>query len=58
MFVHVITWRMSCTCPSIYLYKGEKDCECMNLMYGLRQDVIAASSLLLVDSLLLVHVGA
>jgi hypothetical protein len=51
-------------CSSYYLnelyvsvYKGEKDCECMNLMYGLHQDVIAVLWMLLVDSPLWVHVG-
>lgn len=44
MFVHVSTWWMSCMCPSIY--KGEKDCECMNLMYGFHQDVIAVSCII------------
>ena len=35
----------------VSVYRGEKDCECMNLMYGLHQDVNAVLWTLLVDSL-------
>lgn len=42
---------MSCMCHSIY--QGEKDCECMNLMYGLHQDCDCCLLSCLMDSTLL-----